>query len=124
MSKVSETFKIGDKEIKRLGYGAMKITKKGMTGEPDDPEEMKKVLKRVVELGINFIDTADTYGPYVSERLIGEALAPYPDDLLIATKVGILNKGTADNHDVSLDGSPEHIREGIALSMLLKKSRK
>lgn len=118
MSRPLKTFRIGGElEIDRLGYGAMKLTKKGMTGEPDDPEAMKDVLRRVVELGINFIDTADSYGPYVSERLIGEALAPYPEDLHIATKVGLLNKGTAENHDIGLDASPEHIRESIEGSL-------
>src|ERR1700678_3468360 len=74
---VSKTFKLGSElEIHRLGYGAMRITGKGIWGEPDDRENAKKVLKRAVELGVDFIDTADSYGPAVSERLIGEALAP------------------------------------------------
>lgn len=117
MPQVPKTFTIGDKEIRRLGFGAMKLTKEGMTGEPEDPEEMKRVLERAVELGVNFIDTADVYGPKVSERLIGEALAPYRDDLLIATKAGLLNYGDENGSDVRQDASPEHIREAIEGSL-------
>src|ERR671938_79702 len=75
----------GDLTINRFGFGAMRLTGRGIWGEPEDPEESKRVLRRVVELGINLIDTADSYGPEVSERLIGEVLYPYPDDLVIAT---------------------------------------
>ena len=84
---ISKTFKLGGElEIHRLGYGAMRITGKGIWGEPDDRENAKKVLRRAVELGVNFIDTADSYGPAVSEPLIGEALAPYAKGTVIATK--------------------------------------
>jgi pyridoxine 4-dehydrogenase len=79
MKKNTETFKIGgDLEVNRLGFGAMRLTGPGIWGEPKDAGEARRVLKRAVELGVNFIDTADSYGPEVSERLIGEALAPFP----------------------------------------------
>jgi pyridoxine 4-dehydrogenase len=83
----------GDLEVRRLGFGAMRITGPGIWGEPDDPEAAKRLLRRVVELGINLIDTADSYGPEVSERLIAAALHPYPDDLVIATKGGLIRPG-------------------------------
>src|SRR6201747_2965497 len=90
----SGTFAIGgDLTVNRLGYGAMRITGDGIWGEPKDREGAKKVLRRAVELGVNFIDTADSYGPEVSERLIYEALHPYPDDLVIATKAGLTRAG-------------------------------
>src|SRR4051794_37037433 len=90
MSKLKNTFKVGgDIEVNRLGFGAMRLTGKGIWGEPRDANEAKRVLKRAVELGANFIDTADSYGPEVSERLIGEALAPYSKGLVIATKGGL-----------------------------------
>jgi pyridoxine 4-dehydrogenase len=88
------TFRLGgDLEIHRLGFGAMRITGKGIWGEPKDREEAKRVLRRAVELGVDFIDTADSYGPDVSERLIGEALAPYKKGLVIATKAGLVRTG-------------------------------
>jgi pyridoxine 4-dehydrogenase len=80
-------------KINRLGFGAMRLTGPGIWGEPKDPEEARRVLRRAVELGVNFIDTADSYGPEVSERLIGEALYPYPKDLVIATKAGLTRQG-------------------------------
>ncbi|HEX2058532.1 MAG TPA: aldo/keto reductase [Actinomycetota bacterium] len=83
----------GDLEVHRLGFGAMQITGRGIWGEPRDVEEAKALLRRVVESGVNLIDTADSYGPEVSERLIGETLHPYPDDLVIATKGGLLRPG-------------------------------
>jgi pyridoxine 4-dehydrogenase len=87
----------GEYTVRRLGYGAMQITGEGIWGEPSDPEECKRVLQRAVELGVNFIDTANSYGPEVSERLIGEALGdPYPDDLVIATKAGLERPGPGD----------------------------
>jgi len=86
---VSDTFAIGgDLPVGRLGFGAMRITGAGIWGDPPDRDVAKAVLRRVVELGVNLIDTADSYGPAVSEELIAEALHPYPDDLVIATKVG------------------------------------
>jgi aryl-alcohol dehydrogenase-like predicted oxidoreductase len=83
----------GDLEVRRLGFGAMRITGPGIWGEPEDPDEARRVLRRIPELGINLIDTADSYGPEVSERLIGETLHPYPDDLVIATKGGLVRPG-------------------------------
>jgi pyridoxine 4-dehydrogenase len=94
MKEIAKTFKIGgDLEVKRLGFGAMRLTGPGIWGEPKDPEEARRVLKRAVELGVNFIDTADSYGPVVSERLIGEALAPFPKGLVVATKAGLTRQG-------------------------------
>jgi pyridoxine 4-dehydrogenase len=88
------TFEIGGElPVHRLGFGAMQLTGKGIWGEPDDPDECRRVLKRAVELGVNFIDTANSYGPEVSERLIAEALHPYSDDLVIATKAGLERPG-------------------------------
>jgi aryl-alcohol dehydrogenase-like predicted oxidoreductase len=90
----SGTFDIGGElTVHRLGFGAMQLTGKGIWGEPDDPDECRRVLQRAVELGVNFIDTANSYGPEVSERLIAEALHPYPDDLVIATKAGLERPG-------------------------------
>jgi aryl-alcohol dehydrogenase-like predicted oxidoreductase len=74
----SGTFTLGDLEVHRLGFGAMRITGRGVWGEPDDPAEARRLLRRVVELGVDLIDTADSYGPAISERLIREALHPYP----------------------------------------------
>jgi aryl-alcohol dehydrogenase-like predicted oxidoreductase len=96
----------GDLTVNRLGFGAMRITGPGIWGEPPDREEAKAVLRRAVELEVNFIDTADSYGPEVSEVLIAEALYPYPDDLVIATKGGHLRPGP-DRWDP--DGRPEHL---------------
>jgi pyridoxine 4-dehydrogenase len=88
------TFDIGGElTVNRLGFGAMRLTGRGIWGEPDDPDECRRVLQRAVELGVNFIDTANSYGPEVSERLIAEALHPYPDDLVIATKAGFERPG-------------------------------
>jgi aryl-alcohol dehydrogenase-like predicted oxidoreductase len=104
------TVGLGDITVNRMGFGAMRITGQGVWGPPADPEECKRVLRRAVELGVNFIDTADTYGPYVSEELIAEALFPYPDDLVIATKAGFTRPGRGRWDP---DGRPEHIREAI-----------
>jgi pyridoxine 4-dehydrogenase len=98
----------GDLEVRRLGFGAMRITGKGVWGPPEDPEEAERVLQRVVELGINLIDTADSYGPEVSEELIAEALHPYPDDLVIATKAGLTRPGPGDWRR---DARPERLKE-------------
>lgn len=97
----------GDLTVTRLGFGAMRITGKGIWGDPPDREEAKRVLRRVVEVGITFIDTADSYGPEVSEELIGEALYPYPSDLVIATKGGLTRPGP---NRWEADGRPEHLR--------------
>jgi len=101
-------FKIGgDLRVIRLGFGAMRITGKGIWGEPEDRNEAIGVLRRAVDLGINFIDTADSYGPYVSEQLIAEALYPYPSDLVIATKAGFDRTGP---DQWVTNGRPEHLR--------------
>jgi pyridoxine 4-dehydrogenase len=97
----------GDMEVHRLGYGAMRITGKGVWGPPRDHDAALDVLRRVVELGIDLIDTADSYGPHVSERLIAEALHPYPDGLLIATKGGLERTGPGE---WPRNGRPEHLR--------------
>jgi pyridoxine 4-dehydrogenase len=103
------TFDIGgDLEVRRLGYGAMRITGDGIWGPPEDPEEAKRLLRRVVELGVNLIDTADSYGPEVSENLIAEALHPYPDGLVIATKGGLRRTGPGQ---WPRDGRPERLKE-------------
>src|SRR5437588_7790623 len=89
------TFVIGeDLTVHRLGFGAMRITGPGIWGEPEDPDECRRVLKRCIELGVNLIDTADSYGPHVSERLIGETFHPYPPGLVIATKGGLTRPGS------------------------------
>ncbi|MEV6923031.1 aldo/keto reductase [Dactylosporangium sp. NPDC051485] len=108
----------GDLTVNRLGFGAMRITGEGIWGDPRDREEAKRVLRRAVELGVNFIDTADSYGPDVSEELIAEALHPYPEDLVIATKGGQVRPGP-DNWVP--DGRPAHLRE--ALDGSLRKLR-
>jgi pyridoxine 4-dehydrogenase len=104
----------GDLTVNRVGYGAMRITGKGIWGPPANKEEAIKVLKRAVELGVNFIDTADSYGPNVSEELIAEALYPYPEGLVIGTKGGLLRTGP-DQWPV--DASPEHLKEALEGSL-------
>jgi aryl-alcohol dehydrogenase-like predicted oxidoreductase len=111
----------GDLEVNRLGFGAMRITGKGIWGEPKDRNEAIRVLRRAVELGINFIDTADSYGPYVSEEIIAEALHPYPKDLVIATKAGF--ERTGPDQWVA-NGRPEHLRSACEGSLRrLRKER-
>jgi pyridoxine 4-dehydrogenase len=103
------TFSIGgDLEVRRLGFGAMRITGKGIWGPPDDPEAAKRLLRRVVELDVNLIDTADSDGPEVSENLIAEALHPYPDGLVIATKGGLRRTGPGE---WPRDARPERLKE-------------
>jgi pyridoxine 4-dehydrogenase len=97
----------GDMVVRRMGFGAMRVTGNGIWGEPPDEDQAVATLRRVVELGVNFIDTADSYGPEVSERLIAEALYPYPDDLVIATKGGLVRPGPGRWNP---DGRPEHLR--------------
>lgn len=111
----SGTFAIGgDLTVHRLGYGAMRITGDGIWGEPKDVEGAKKVLRRAVELGVNFIDTADSYGPAVSERLIGDALAPYAKGVVVATKAGLTRQGPNKWLPV---GRPEYLRQEVELSL-------
>jgi pyridoxine 4-dehydrogenase len=98
----------GDLTVNRLGFGAMRITGRGIWGEPPDVDEAKVVLRRAIELDVNFIDTADSYGPEVSENLIAEALYPYPDDLVIATKGGLERPGPGR---WPANGRPDHLRE-------------
>jgi aryl-alcohol dehydrogenase-like predicted oxidoreductase len=98
----------GDLTVNRMGFGAMRVTGPGIWGDPPDRDQAIATLRRVVELGVNFIDTADSYGPEVSERLIADALYPYPDDLVIATKGGLLRPGPSRWEP---DGRPEHLRE-------------
>jgi len=104
----------GDLTVNRLGYGAMRITGDGIWGGPRSRDEAKAVLRRAVELGVNFIDTADSYGPYVSEELIAEALDPYPEDLVIATKGGLERTGPGG---WPANGRPEHLREALEGSL-------
>ena len=115
----SGTFRIGDDlVVHRLGYGAMQITGKGIWGPPADRDECIRVLRRAVELGVDFIDTADSYGPHVSEELIAEALHPYPAGLVIATKAGLERGGP---NQWTPNGRPDHIRR--ALDGSLKRLR-
>ncbi|HEY4357270.1 MAG TPA: aldo/keto reductase [Acidobacteriaceae bacterium] len=115
MAEVAKTFKLGGElEIHRLGFGAMRITGKGIWGEPADREGAKKVLQRAVELGVDFIDTADSYGPVVSEVLIGEALAPYSQGTVIATKAGLTRQGPDRWLPV---GRPEYLTQQVEMSL-------
>jgi aryl-alcohol dehydrogenase-like predicted oxidoreductase len=111
----SGTFSLGNElTVRRLGFGAMRITGDGIWGPPKDPASALAVLRRAVELGVNFIDTADSYGPYFSEELIAKALAPYPKDLVIATKGGWNRPGPGQwTHDAS----PEHLRKAVEGSL-------
>ena len=112
---VSKTFKLGGElEIHRLGYGAMRLTGKGIWGEPADRENAKKLLQRAVELGVDFIDTADSYGPAVGEPLIGEALAPYAKGTVIATKAGLTRQGPDKWLPV---GRPEYLTQQVEMSL-------
>ena len=108
------TFALGDMEVRRLGFGAMRITGPGIWGDPVDPEECKRVLRRALELGVNLVDTADSYGPEVSENLIAEALHPYPDDLVIATKGGLTRSGPGQ---WAADCRPERLRQCCEASL-------
>ena len=114
-AKMSGTFTIGgDLTVNRLGFGAMRVTGTGIWGEPKDPDEARRVLRRVVELGINFIDTADSYGPEVSEQLIADTLHPYPKDLVIATKGGLTRQGPNKWLPV---GRPEYLTQCVEMSL-------
>jgi pyridoxine 4-dehydrogenase len=104
----------GDLTVNRLGFGAMRITGQGIWGDPPDHGKAIETLRRAVELGVNFIDTADSYGPEVSENLIAEALHPYPDDLVIATKGGLTRQGP---DRWTPDGRPEYLRSACEGSL-------
>src|SRR4051794_13954763 len=114
-AKASGVFELGgDLPVNRLGFGAMRITGQGVWGEPRNPEESIKVLRRLPDIGVNFIDTADSYGPEVSERLIAEALHPYPKELVIATKGGLTRQGPNQWLPV---GRPEYLRQCVEMSL-------
>ncbi len=119
---VAKTFMLGgEQEIQRLGYGAMRLTGKGVWGPPPDEESAKAVLRRAVDLGIDFIDTADSYGPAVSEPMIGDALAPYTQGTLVATKGGLTRQGPDKWLPV---GRPEYLNQQVEMSLrFLKKER-
>jgi pyridoxine 4-dehydrogenase len=110
------TYRIGEDgpTVRRLGFGTMRLTGKGIWGDPPDREVAKQVLRRAVELGVNLMDTADSYGPYVAEELIAEALYPYAEDLVIATKGGLVRTGPGK---WPRDGRPEHLREACEGSL-------
>ena len=114
-TQVPKKFRIGkDMEVNRLGFGAMRITGNGIWGEPKDREAAKAVVRRAVELGVNFIDTADAYGPAVSEPLIGEALAPYAPGIVVATKGGLVRTGPNQWQPL---GRPEYLTQQVELSL-------
>lgn len=114
-ASLSGTFAIGgDLKVNRLGFGAMRITGKGIWGPPEDRDEALRVLRRLPEIGVDFIDTAESYGPYISEELIGEALAPYGKGTIIATKSGLTRSGP--NQWPPL-GRPEFLRQGVLMSL-------
>lgn len=121
-ASLSGTFAIGgDLTVNRLGFGAMRITGKGIWGPPEDRDEAIRVLKRLPELNVNLIDTAESYGPYVSEELIGEALAPYGKGTIVATKSGLTRTGPDEWHQV---GRPEFLRQGVMTSLRRLKLEK
>ena len=112
---LSGTFAIGgDLKVNRLGFGAMRITGRGIWGPPEDPDEAKATLRRLPELNVDFVDTAESYGPYISEELIGEVLAPYSKGTIIATKSGLTRTGPDQWHQL---GRPEFLRQGAIQSL-------
>lgn len=128
IAHVAGHFEIAGKKVARLGFGAMRLTGLGVWGEPDDRAECVRVVRRAVELGVQLIDTADSYGPHISEEIIREAIHPYPDDVLIATKAGLTRNGPdvveTDRGRVRLGpkawppvGRPEYLRQQALLSL-------
>ena len=114
-AEASGTFTIGgDLPVVRLGYGTMQLTGEGVWGAPEDPAEAVRVIRRAAELGVTFFDTADSYGPFVAEELLKEALHPYADDVVIATKGGLTRPGPGDWQPV---GRPEYLRQQAELSL-------
>jgi len=114
-AQASGTFALGgDLPVTRLGFGSMQLTGPGVWGDPQDPDEAVRVLRRAVELGVNFVDTADSYGPVVAEQLIRKALHPYADGLVIATKAGLTRPGPGIWRPV---GRPEYLRQQVELSL-------
>jgi pyridoxine 4-dehydrogenase len=109
-----DEFVLGDLPVRRLGFGAMRLTGEGIWGPPDDPKTCIEVLRRAVDLGVNLIDTADSYGPEVSEDLIFQALHPYPSDVVIATKAGLVRTGPEEWWEV---GRPEYLRQQCEMSL-------
>src|SRR5476649_2465307 len=109
----------GDLPVRRMGFGAMRLTGPGVWGPPEDEPNARAVLRRAVELGVNFIDTADVYGPGDNERLIRAALHPYPAGLVIGTKAGMVRSGpaTRENPGISLNGTEAHIRRAVEGSL-------
>jgi aryl-alcohol dehydrogenase-like predicted oxidoreductase len=112
---------LGGRQVNRLGFGAMRLTGEGILGEPGDPEQARRVLRRAVELGVELIDTAHAYGPEVSERLIGETLAPYRDNLVVATKSGLQR---TESGAWPPDGRPETIRREVDRSLTLLRTER
>jgi aryl-alcohol dehydrogenase-like predicted oxidoreductase len=111
----SSTFSFaGGRKVHRLGYGAMQLTGPGIWGPPRDHAEAVAVVRRAVEIGVDFIDTADSYGPYFSEEIIAEALRPYPEQVLVATKAGLVRTGPGEWHPV---GRPEYLRQEVEMSL-------
>ena len=110
----SGTFAFAGLTVHRLGFGAMQLTGRGVWGEPADRAECLRVLRRAVDLGVDFIDTAEAYGPYVSEELIAEALHPYPEGLVVATKSGLTRTGPGE---WPVLGRPEFLRQGVEMSL-------
>jgi pyridoxine 4-dehydrogenase len=114
--EASGTFKVGELRVHRLGFGAMRLTGPGVWGPPKDRPEAIRVLRRAIELGVDLIDTADSYGPYISEDLIREALHPYPPGLVIATKAGLVRTGPS-YQDWPIVGRPEYLRQECEMSL-------
>ena len=114
-TEIKKTFQLGGKlEVHRLGFGAMRITGNGIWGEPPDREKAKQVVRRAVEIGVDFIDTADSYGPDVSEEILGETLTPYKKGLVIATKGGLVRTGPNQWHPL---GRPEYLKQQVEMSL-------